>query len=229
MYPKVMIVNATGLFYGQVMFIGRFFEILNQKLDILHQEVSRELAIISFGKSSNLYTEKLRQIVILRERVYILAQRLNKAYSYQMLIIFTLISILILNQFYFLSTSVNRYARYSVDVSSRLSVAVLFMCILNFHEAYKVADVCEQAIEESRATADILHKFNALNINPELKKNIELFLIQLLHHPLKFTACGMFSLDYTVIFSIITSTASYLIILMQFDLADNGNRNCTTV
>lgn len=98
MYPKVMIVNATGLFYGQVMFIGRFFEILNQKLGILHQEVTRELTIISFGKSSNLYTEKLRQIVILRERVYILAQRLNKAYSYQMLIIFTLISILILNQ-----------------------------------------------------------------------------------------------------------------------------------
>ncbi|XP_038106860.1 gustatory receptor for bitter taste 22e-like [Culex quinquefasciatus] len=229
MYPKVMIVNATGLFYGQVMFVGRFFEILNQKLGTLHQEVTRELAIISFGKSSNLYTEKLRQIVILRERVYILAQRLNKAYSYQMLIIFTLISILILNQFYFLSTVVNRYARYSEDVSARLSVAVLFMCILNFHEAYKVADACEQAIEESRATADILHKFNALNINPELKKNIEMFLIQLLHHPLKFTACGMFSLDYTVIFSIITSTASYLIILMQFDLADNGNRNCTTV
>ncbi|XP_035917556.1 uncharacterized protein LOC118514640 [Anopheles stephensi] len=61
-----------------------------------------------------------------------------------------------------------------------------------------------------------------LNLNPmdhKLKQSIEVFALQTLHQPLEFTACRMFTLDYTVLFSIAASVTNYLIILIQFEMA----------
>ncbi|XP_062542153.1 putative gustatory receptor 28a [Armigeres subalbatus] len=77
----------------------------------------------------------------------------------------------------------------------------------------------------SKKTSEILHRYNSLHIDAELKQTVEIFLIQLMHHPIKFTAFGMFTLDYSILFSIITSTTSYLIILIQFELADNCKKD----
>lgn len=46
-----------------------------------------------------------------------------------------------------------------------------------------------------------------------------MFSIQLLNQDLDITAYGLFKIDYTLIFSVVASTASYLIILIQFQLA----------
>ncbi|XP_029708535.1 RING finger and CHY zinc finger domain-containing protein 1 isoform X3 [Aedes albopictus] len=88
------------------------------------------------------------------------------------------------------------------------------------YENYIVDILCKDC-HKSNKTSEILHRYNSLHMDAQLKQTVEMFLIQLMHHPIKFTACGMFTLDYSVLFSIITSATSYLIILIQFELADN--------
>ncbi|XP_058818810.1 putative gustatory receptor 28b [Topomyia yanbarensis] len=121
----------------------------------------------------------------------------------------------------FLFTNVYRYFRYSTSIHALQTIAVLFMCILNLYEAFCIADACEITMEQSSKTSYLLYRFNTLNLDAGLKQNIELFLIQLIHQPVKFTAFGMFTMGYTVLFSIITSVTSYLIIMIQFELTDN--------
>lgn len=41
----------------------------------------------------------------------------------------------------------------------------------------------------------------------------------MLNQDLSITAYGLFKIDYTLIFSVVASTASYLLILIQFQLA----------
>lgn len=62
--------------------------------------------------------------------------------------------------------------------------------------------------------------------------------VQMMHNPIRFTACGMYTLDFSVLFlvnvripfciditfelsQIVASVMSYLIILVQFEVANN--------
>ncbi|XP_055632637.1 putative gustatory receptor 28b [Toxorhynchites rutilus septentrionalis] len=219
-YPKVMIVYVTVWFYLNVLYVQRFLELLNSKLEALHRNVAEAIAS---KKYSERHIQKLHQIMILRSRVVNLACRINQAYGYTMMMVYTLIAMLNLSQLYYLFITIYRYVRYSSDPYERLSISILFMCILNFYELYCVADVSEMCVEQSNKTSEILQRFNGLNMDARLQQSMEIFLIQLMHHPIKFTACGMFTLDYSMLFSIITSATSYLIILIQFELANSSS------
>lgn len=48
--------------------------------------------------------------------------------------------------------------------------------------------------------------------------------MQLIQNRLVITGCGMFTLDYSLIHSIVAAATSYLIILIQFELADLNER-----
>lgn len=98
MYPKVMIVNMASWYYLQVMYVHRYLELVNLMLSELHQKVARELQIISFGKGSQKHSIKLHRIMMMRSRIIDLAFKLNKVYTMQMLVVYTLISVLALSQ-----------------------------------------------------------------------------------------------------------------------------------
>nr|CAD7573886.1 unnamed protein product [Timema californicum] len=51
-------------------------------------------------------------------------------------------------------------------------------------------------------------------------RKLKLFSLQLLHSKIQFTACGFFTLDYTLLHSIVAALTTYLIILIQFQLSD---------
>uniref|UniRef100_A0A182F3J4 Gustatory receptor n=1 Tax=Anopheles albimanus TaxID=7167 RepID=A0A182F3J4_ANOAL len=74
-------------------------------------------------------------------------------------------------------------------------------------------------IYQSRKMQTLLLRLNVPKMDHKLKQCIEVFALQTLHQPIEFTACNMFILDYTVLFSIIASVTNYLILLVQFELA----------
>ncbi|XP_040165697.1 gustatory receptor for sugar taste 43a-like [Anopheles arabiensis] len=73
--------------------------------------------------------------------------------------------------------------------------------------------------EESLKTQKLLLRLNLSPMDHKLKQSIEVFALQTLHQPIEFTACRMFTLDYTVLFSIAAAVTNYLIILIQFEMA----------
>jgi len=59
----------------------------------------------------------------------------------------------------------------------------------------------------------------------EGRKQLEIFSLQLLHRPLEFSACGLFTLDRTLITSIAGAVTTYLVILLQFQKEDDSKGN----
>ncbi|EJY57599.1 AAEL017446-PA, partial [Aedes aegypti] len=221
MYPKVMIVNLASWQYLEVLYVHRYLELINHMLSEMHYEAAKEVKVINLDKNFQSLSLKLFRIMMIRNRVIALAFKINNNNNLQMLTVFTLISVLTLNQMYAVFLLIHHLSQDQIEASQQKSLSSIFCLILILYEAFCITDACEQVMEESNKTSEILHRYNSLHMDAQLKQTVEMFLIQLMHHPIKFTACGMFTLDYSVLFSIITSATSYLIILIQFELADN--------
>ncbi|PSN53944.1 hypothetical protein C0J52_12521 [Blattella germanica] len=51
-------------------------------------------------------------------------------------------------------------------------------------------------------TADLVHKLINDTKDPEIREELQLFSLQLLHRKINFTACGFFPLDFTLLYSV---------------------------
>ncbi|XP_055599632.1 putative gustatory receptor 28b [Uranotaenia lowii] len=222
-YPKMLIINFCGWFYLQMLYVGLFFDAVNRKLENLYHEVAHECSFVRFRKTSPNFIVKLHYLRNLREKVVTGAFQLNETFTVQIVIIFSLIFVLIVNQLYFLIVVLFNFIKEGTLLETHHVAAMFLLCTLNFYEVYCIGDSCEHTMAQANRTSEILHRFNALNMDPRLKQSVEMFLVQLMHQPIRFTACGMFTLDYSILFSIVTSATSYLIILIQFELSNAAN------
>ncbi|XP_055380080.1 gustatory and pheromone receptor 33a-like [Condylostylus longicornis] len=92
--------------------------------------------------------------------------------------------------------------------------------------AYLVLRLCCKAQTESRKTALLIHEImqkkpSFMLGNDEFYNKMKCFTLQYLHWEqyFHFNGIGLFSLDYTFIFSAVSAATSYLIVLLQFDMA----------
>ncbi|XP_023314881.1 gustatory receptor for sugar taste 43a-like [Trichogramma pretiosum] len=86
---------------------------------------------------------------------------------------------------------------------------------------------CHMVSVEARKTGTLVSQALASNWQPEAKKQLEIFSLQLLQRPVEFTACGLFFLDRGLVTSIAGAVTTYLVILVQFQNADEtkGTKN----
>ncbi|XP_031777853.1 gustatory receptor 3 isoform X1 [Nasonia vitripennis] len=80
---------------------------------------------------------------------------------------------------------------------------------------------CYMVSVKARMTGALVSQALATKWNPEATKQLEIFSIQLLQRPIEFTACGLFYLDRGLVTSIVGSVTTYLVILVQFQNADD--------
>ncbi|KDR24352.1 hypothetical protein L798_04300, partial [Zootermopsis nevadensis] len=84
------------------------------------------------------------------------------------------------------------------------------------------------AAKEANRTAIVVHKLLGQTNDLVLREEIQQFSLQLLHEKVKFTACGFFPLDFTLLYSIVGAVTTYLVILIQFQLALPDSKKNTT-
>nr|CAD7201536.1 unnamed protein product [Timema douglasi] len=72
-------------------------------------------------------------------------------------------------------------------------------------------------------TSVIVHELMRRTKDKSLQQELGLFSLQLLHSQVKFTACGLFNLDYSLLHSLIGASTIYLIILIQFQLSPESS------
>ncbi|KZC14609.1 Putative gustatory receptor 43a, partial [Dufourea novaeangliae] len=70
-------------------------------------------------------------------------------------------------------------------------------------------------------TAILVSQLLSSSVEANARRQLETFSLQLLHRPLEFSACGLFSLDRALITSIAGAVTTYLVILIQFQNADD--------
>ncbi|XP_043500806.1 gustatory receptor for sugar taste 43a-like [Polistes fuscatus] len=93
--------------------------------------------------------------------------------------------------------------------------------ILHIARMFIIIQPTYYAVIQAKRTAILVSQLLSSNPNAECRKHLEIFSLQLLHRPLDFTACGLFSLDRSLFTSIASAVTTYLVILIQFQKEDN--------
>ncbi|XP_043285760.1 putative gustatory receptor 28a [Venturia canescens] len=73
---------------------------------------------------------------------------------------------------------------------------------------------------QMKNTSDAIYKvLDGCNLSREDKAELEQFSVELLHRKIEFSAYGLFLLDCSLVHSIFSSTITYLVILLQFQIS----------
>uniref|UniRef100_A0A182S517 Gustatory receptor n=1 Tax=Anopheles funestus TaxID=62324 RepID=A0A182S517_ANOFN len=88
--------------------------------------------------------------------------------------------------------------------------------------AYYSISACANTSQEVEETALCTRHFDDYRLqNTRAAKQIQKFLLKNLHQKKKFSACGFFDIDNTVIYMVFSSIVTYLVILIQFKQLEN--------
>jgi hypothetical protein len=146
------------------------------------------------------------------------AHLLNSAYGFQMLLCFGFIFIQIITDYNIAIDLVvkmlSRKAGIATDIQewSSLCTGVFFSVILTF-----VTLSCELAFKEANLTGHLVH---TVLLKPDLSRDLilqlQLFSCQVFNLRVKFTACGFFIINSSLLCGIGGVVCTYLIILHQF-------------
>ncbi|KOC67773.1 Putative gustatory receptor 43a [Habropoda laboriosa] len=94
-------------------------------------------------------------------------------------------------------------------------------CIFHITRMLIIVQPSYFTVAEGRRTAILVSQLLSRSFEANARRELEIFSLQLLHRPLEFTACGLFPLDRTLITSIAGAVTTYLVILIQFQNADD--------
>jgi gustatory receptor len=108
-------------------------------------------------------------------------------------------------------------------------VYTAYKCVIVIYISWKTKIDSQKTGVQLHKVANVVDENHLYNVCNHLS-------LKLLNHHLNFTACGFFDLDMETIYSISGAITSYLIILIQFNLAtkrpptvsDNGNATTIT-
>ncbi|XP_029179006.1 gustatory receptor for sugar taste 43a-like [Nylanderia fulva] len=94
-------------------------------------------------------------------------------------------------------------------------------CVFHTWKLLVVVQPTYATTMQGKKTAVLVSQLLSANHDREGTKQLEIFSLQLLHRPLEFSACGLFTLDRSLVTSIAGAVTTYLVILMQFQQADD--------
>ncbi|XP_078043022.1 gustatory receptor for sugar taste 43a isoform X2 [Augochlora pura] len=94
-------------------------------------------------------------------------------------------------------------------------------CIFHVTRMLIIVQPSYSTVAEAKTTAVLVSQLLSSSFDKSTRHQLEIFSLQLLHRPLEFSVCGLFSLDRTLITSITGAVTTYLVILIQFQNADD--------
>ncbi|XP_046738259.1 gustatory receptor for sugar taste 43a-like isoform X2 [Diprion similis] len=100
-------------------------------------------------------------------------------------------------------------------------VVQLMWCIGHVGRLLIVVQPCYAASVQAKGTAVLVSQLLSVNWEPDVRKQLEIFSLQLLHRPLEFSACGLCSLDR----SLVTSDPQHLSPLKVLHYRGTGTRS----
>ena len=85
---------------------------------------------------------------------------------------------------------------------------------------YRISNIFKE-----HKTVTLLQRISKQNYtNKKLQKQIKLFTVQLLHHPLDFNMFGFFVLDYTGLYLLVSIVCGFSIVMIQFEFDEQLHR-----
>uniref|UniRef100_A0A7G3ACL4 Gustatory receptor n=1 Tax=Lutzomyia longipalpis TaxID=7200 RepID=A0A7G3ACL4_LUTLO len=199
-------------FTSQINF--SLYELVDQIKDVPKNTSSAQKMVLSCK-----ICDKLDEFSILYSEMNIILTKFNKLETVILLIYFfnKFIELIVptffeyLSYVGFLKGEVTYEMMINGVINDLFSGLELIMCVaLNF------------SLLQMATTGKILHEFPIHKVDDRLKESISQFSIQILQEKRPISLCGMFNVDNTLLYSMISSMTSYLILLIQFQLQGIG-------
>ncbi|XP_058449762.1 gustatory receptor for bitter taste 66a [Malaya genurostris] len=204
----------------RVISVRPFEKKLNDEKEIA-QKRSR-FDFLSFEKYMKI-DEKLDKKMILvcrtHDELCEIGKSINHMFSFQMLVSMAHGFMAITAQFYFLYCALSGQ---DVPVLFRSAQVPQITVLLIFYIAAKCVIciyVCWKTKTEAQRTGIYMHHLANMVDETHFYQIVNHLSLKLLNHQLNFSACGFFDLDMTTLYAITGAITSYLIILIQFNLA----------
>ncbi|XP_055546403.1 gustatory receptor for bitter taste 66a [Wyeomyia smithii] len=159
-----------------------------------------------------------------------IGKSVNHMFSFQMLVSMAHGFMAITAQFYFLYCALSGQ---DVPILFRSAQVPQIAVLLIFSIAAKCVIciyVCWKTKTESQRTGIYMHHLANMVDETHFYQIVNHLSLKLLNHQFTFSACGFFDLDMTTLYAITGAITSYLIILIQFNLAalqKSGNSTST--
>nr|KAF7434351.1 hypothetical protein H0235_002542 [Vespula pensylvanica] len=168
---------------------------------------------------------KLKKVKQIHLELMKCASIVNEAYGLQILIsIFTSLLFIITTLYNaFVTLTTNNY--YNSIIQFYTHSYWIFYC---FFKVFAITNICHTTITErckyivifliflyAVNTGEILYELYEPSTCKKFREEIREFMYQLIQNRLKFTVCGFYDLDHTLIYNAIGSIITYLVILLQ--------------
>uniref|UniRef100_A0A182PZ29 Gustatory receptor n=1 Tax=Anopheles epiroticus TaxID=199890 RepID=A0A182PZ29_9DIPT len=127
---------------------------------------------------------------------------------------------IIISEIFYAYTSIVQDIKNDYDVPLGTYMSSILYAVFEAIQFYYIVSASSELTEEAEKTGVLLNEFLPMDPNPRVERCIESFTIELLHQDFKINNCGMYDVDYTLMFSMIATITSYLIMLVQFQLAE---------
>ncbi|KAF5307188.1 hypothetical protein FQR65_LT00704 [Abscondita terminalis] len=153
----------------------------------------------------------LRSICPIHHELCKITEIINERYGVVLLMAFVNTFIYTVVNLYLCNTI---WRKWTIDDKERITVVLIFECLLFIVETVYGCHICDSTVEESNKSGIIIHKIDT--DNNTIKDQIAMFSLQIAHKRMEYSAAGLFPINYSLIFSIIGGVTANLVILIQF-------------
>ncbi|KDR19909.1 hypothetical protein L798_05735 [Zootermopsis nevadensis] len=175
--------------------------------------------------TNNQRPEEVLQIHTLRQAysdLYDVTELINKIYGYQILLEVGYDFVSLVSYLYYALETLN--VKMTVDHNQRgeesfILEVVSSLCWVtqNLVRVLCITGSCFAATEEARRTSTVVHKLLLRqSLKGDTSAELQLFSMQLLSNKVQFTAGGFFSVNLSLVYSMVGVATTYIIILLQF-------------
>ncbi|XP_077300776.1 putative gustatory receptor 28b [Arctopsyche grandis] len=161
--------------------------------------------------------EKVNSLSEMHDNLCNVSKTINSLYSLQMLLTTSTAFIVLVTQLYFFYLMLSSNENYVLTFTKVWTAAI--WGIVYFIILYSISFACSKTKEEADMSSILLHKMAIDDDDDFTRTSVEMFSLQMLHQKVEFTACGFFPVDFSVLYMIIGAVTTYLVFLIQFEMA----------
>uniref|UniRef100_A0A182PZ08 Gustatory receptor n=1 Tax=Anopheles epiroticus TaxID=199890 RepID=A0A182PZ08_9DIPT len=195
------------------------------RLDHLLQAHSQPKA----GTERHITAKIINDIKNLYTHLHLLSLNINKAYGVQLIFILMTLFVTLTTLLYYCTMklfrmlSLGQWATAAELLPTFWEVlSTLSWAFISTFRILRICNVCNSAKNEAQKIGSLIHGLGWKTNCPDTKSMVRILSLQLQQQRIEFTAGGLFTIDHGLMFNIVGSLATYLLILIQFDIAQNG-------
>ncbi|KAE8573174.1 Gustatory receptor 154c [Halyomorpha halys] len=210
---------------GFLLFLGEFYFIcliisfvhpfvltltnLHSRFVALRKSLFMSCNCFSLNNRSN-KIKHLEDTLLLFDLLCSTCKTLNSCFSQQLLHFFSVVVFVFVHNLYYAILEISKNKFHKV-LFIKTSTMVIF-----FFVSIIITTLCQKISKEAKEFNALLYQLMIDDKTNDIATNKKLQLHIAMKREVQFTACGFFTLDYTLVHSMIAAATTYLVILIQF-------------